>query len=659
MADTIERLYKLTVDGTQAARSLGQIEQSAAAMDKRMADSIKGIERFGKSLAAAVSVGAIVNGFKSIIDSMDQLVKDSQKIGVTAEELQRLRYAADLSGVAAEQLDAALGKLAVNMSKLGDEGNDAGQALKKMGVESGDSALTALKKISDQVESMPDGMEKLALVTQQFGKAAGPDMIPLLNAGGQALQDLANEADRFGGVLSGGVIAQAEAFNDNLSRLQRTATGATAQLTAGMLPALRAFSQSLVDSTQKGDCFVSTGQQIGELLLNVYGFALKAVSTLQAFGLVLAAVAAAASHPTQAGTIFSAMVDDVNALEANTNTTLANLRTNLAKFKAETAEAPKPATGPQGESAAVSADKLAASTKAAAKAADEHRKAEELRWKELIRAAGVEEEVTKARDAALTERNAQLTAYQRAIMDVDAAAKAHLDTIEQEGARLQYLIDLTDESSDVFANASEGQKAYARAQLAVASTTGTATETLVKQRDELDVLTDGFNSFFENLASGTADVEQLFKRMVQSIIAELLKLWAKKYIIDAIFGTTTGGAKAAPSASAFTFPTVSSAIVGPSAFATSTSAGASIAPLRFGGSGNLGLPAPQQQPMQVTINNNAAGVQVDTRRTPDGLEVIISQVKAALTADVLRGGNDFANANERAWGLSRGTAAAF
>ncbi|HXD04890.1 MAG TPA: hypothetical protein VN680_02495 [Burkholderiaceae bacterium] len=661
MADTIERLYKLTVDGSQAARSLHQVEQSAAAMDKRMADTIKGIEKFGKSLAAAVSVGAIINGFKQIIDSMDQLAKDSQKVGVSAEELQKLRYAADLSGVSAEQLDQAISKLAVNMGKLGDEGSEAGKSLKKMGVESGDSALTALKKISDQVAKMPDGMEKLALVTEQFGKAAGADMIPLLNAGGQALEDLANEADRYGGVLSGSVITQAEAFNDNLSRLQRTATGATAQLTAGMLPALRAFSQSLVDSTQKGDGFVSTGEKIGELLLNVYGFALKAVSTLQAFGLVLAAVAAAATNPTQAATIFEDMVDQINQLEKDTNTTLANMRANLAKFKAEAAAAPsKGPSGQQGESASVAADKLAASTKAAAKAADEHRKAEELRWKELIRAAGVEEELQKTRDAALTERNAQLTAYQRAIVEVDAASKNYLDTIEQEGARLQYLIDLTDETSDVYANSTEGQRAYARAQLATATTTQTATETLVKQQDELDVLTDGFNNFFENLARGTASVEDLFKRMVQSIIAELLKLWARKYIVEAIFGVgySPGGKSGGQPRM---MATSSGPTSGPTGFASSTAVGADISPVRFGVAGVQGVPT-QQAPaptMQVTINNNAPNTKVDTRQTPAGLEVIVSQVKASLTADVLRGGNDYANAHERAFGLSRGSAAAF
>jgi hypothetical protein len=656
MADTIERLYKLTVDGTQAARQLGEIERATSNLDKRLASSADALKKFGAVLAGAVSVGAVVGGIKSVIDSFDQLSKDAQKIGVAAEDLQRLRYAADLSGVGAQQLDTAITKLAQTMGQLDDKGNDAAQVLKKIGVEGGDNAVDALKKIADQFAKMPDGMQKTALAAQQFGKAIGPDMIPLLNAGGDALAELLQEADKYGGVVSGSVLKSAEAFNDNLSRLEKTAHGAGAQLTAGMLPALQTLSQSFVDSATTGDGFVSTGEAIGEMLLNLYGFALKAGATLQAFGMIIGGVMAAVASPSDAVNIFSNVIDDVNALEKSTNTKLEKARENFAKFKAEAA-APAATAG-----AVKSLENLIGASERAEKAAEAHRKAEEARWKELIRAAGVEEQASKALD----ERAVQLTNQQQAILEVDQAHKVFLDNIEKEGAQLQYLIDLTDETTEAYQNSSEGLRAYARAQLAAGEVTAASSKTIEKQRDEVDVLTEGFDNFFKNLANGAADVEEVFKRMLQSIIAELLKLWAKKYILDAFAGAFGGGA--APAATGMAFDAqgvipfarggvISRPMVFPMALAGEAGPEA-ILPLKRTASGDLGVQAQAAQ-MNVTVNNYAAAT-VTTRQTgPNELEVIVERTRAAIASDLRKGGNIVSRSLEETYGVGRGAAASF
>jgi hypothetical protein len=657
MADTIERLYKLTVDGTQAARSLSEIERATANLDKRLASSADAIKKFGAVLAGAVSVGAIVGGIKQVIDSFDQLSKDAQKIGVAAEDLQRLRYAADLSGVGAQQLDTAITKLAQTMGQLDDKGNDAAAVLRKIGVEGGDNAVEALKKIADQFAKMPDGMQKTALAAQLFGKAIGPDMIPLLNAGGEALEELTREADKFGGVVSGSVLKSAEAFNDNLSRMQKTAAGVGAQLTAGMLPALQALSQSLTDAATTGDGFVSTGEAIGEMLLNVYGFALKAGATLQAFGMVIGAVMSVLSQPLTSGTsTFSALVDDINALEARTNTTLANLRSNFAKFKTEAA------AGPVATTSTKATEDLIGASKRAADAAEAHRKAEEARWKELIRAAGVEEQANKA----LNERVLVLTAAEEQTLrqinvykELNGQVESWLNNVEDEGTRLQILTDWLEEGT-------EAQKAYARSQLEVAGSVGTTTKTLEKQRDELDVLTEGAEGFFTNLGNGAADAEQLFKRMVQSIIAELLKLWAKKYIIDAFVNAFGGGT--APAATGMAFDAegvipfarggvISRPVVFPMALAGEAGPEA-ILPLRRAADGNLGVQAQAAQ-MNVTVNNYADAT-VTTRQTgPNDLEVIVERTRAAIAADLRKGGNIVSRSLEESYGVGRGAAASF
>lgn len=650
MADTIERLYKLTVDGTQAARQLTEIARSTDALDKRMASAVDGVVKFGQQLAAAFAVGTVVAGIQRNIDAMDDLSKAVAKVGIGAEDLQRLRYAADLSGVSAEQLDKAVASLAVGMSNLADGTDETAKALRNIGARSGEGPVETLKRISDQFKAMPDGLAKTNLAIELFGKKVGPDMIPLLNAGGEALQELADQADKFGGVLSGGTLQAAEAFNDNMSRLQRTASGIGAQISAGLLPMLVAITDDLTGAAQAGEGFVSTGEKIGEILLEVYGFGLKASATLEAFGLVLAGLAAAATNPTQAGTILGMMIDDVNELERTTNVRLAKLAENLTKVQESTKGS--------GERNAISSTFDVPKIESAAEAADKLAKANEKMWKEIIAAAKAQEQL----DAIMTDVPVALSAAEQAILDYDRATIALTQTMEEQFAASQkQQLDLQI-LTEWFENGTEAQKAYAAAQLAATASGVASTETMKKQRDEIDVLTEGYESFFDNLGKGAADFEDIFERAVQSIIAQLLKLWAKKYIVDTIAGAF-GFAPAAASAPA-AGPQASVAAPAPSIgllvqpMALTTDTGASMSPLRFGGAGALGMQAQQPQ-MNVTVNNYSSAQVTTRQRAPNDIEVIVSEVKASLTADVLRGGNDFSRASEQAWGLSRGNAAAF
>jgi hypothetical protein len=665
MAETIERLYKLTVDGAQAARQLNEIAKSTESMDKRFEAAVGSIKKFAAALGVGAAIGGAVAGIKSVIESFDQLSKDAQKVGIAAEDLQRLRFAADMAGVGADELNTAIAKLSVNMGMLGVKGNEVGDALAKIGVKSGDTTSEALEKIADQFAKMPDLMARTALAIKIFGKA-GADMIPLLSGGAEAFRELTKEADKFGGVISQGVLNSAENFNDNLSRLERTAHGAGAQLTAGMLPALQTISQAFVDATTTGDGFVSTGAKLGEMLLNITGIALKLGATFEAAGILIGAMGDVLADKANGFEILKAAKTRVDELGEATNRTLAKMRTDFQTFTGnvnESNEALEKGRKAR-EAAAAAAAKLAEQERRAAEAIKEHKKAEEDWWKERIRLQGALDSAQKASDDALTERNGDLTSQQRAIMDVDAAAKKHLDTIEEEGARLQYLIDLTDEESDAYKNSSEALHAYARAQLALGEASGKTSTKIAKQSDEVAILDRGFEGFFENLAQGTGDASDLFHRAVESIIADLLKLWAKKYIIDAITRFGMGGSGGSvtitePAVPSGNIPSASTS-VSPLVFPTALS-GVSVAEpvaLQRASLGALGVQS-QASPMNVTVNNYT-DTTVTTRQTgPQDLEIIIERTRAAIASDVSRGGTMVSRSIEQAYGVGRGAAAQF
>src|SRR3990172_9608385 len=78
----------------------------------------KGLGKIGSALFSvqsailgAVGVGGLGALVKSSIDAGDALAKTADRLGITTQALAGLRYAGDLAGVSAEQLDTSLGKM--------------------------------------------------------------------------------------------------------------------------------------------------------------------------------------------------------------------------------------------------------------------------------------------------------------------------------------------------------------------------------------------------------------------------------------------------------------------------------------------------------------------------------------------------------------------
>ena len=680
MADTIERIYKLTVDGAQAARDLNAIAKSTSDLDKRMADSINSITKFGKALAGAFSVHEVISGFKSIIDSMDQIGKDAQKIGVGAEELQKLRYAAEFAGVGAEKMNAAVTKLAVGMSQLDKVTSKAGGVLRSAGVNDADDAEQALGTLADRFAAMPDGAQKTAEAVAVFGKAVGPDLIPFLNQGAEGIKKLTDEAERFGGVVTGKAIEQASEFNDNLARLERTSKGVGVQLAEGMLPAFKAISESFIDSAKTGDGFVSTGQKIGGLLVEVTGLGIKAAATLEALGLTLGAIAAIIANPGSARSIFREWQADIDQLNVDANAKIARLTDNLKRAQEAFAANPKPsfgqtpATDPLADAAAKqkeaaeAAKARALAEREAAKALREREKAEKDAADALERRLAFEKQwavVTAQVNALQTEEEDLAPRLVRAKIAVADAAERALDSVSIEAAEWERLTLMLND-------ADEAHRQYAVTARNTILASKQSTEQVKKEANEWDLLGDSFNNFANQAANSAGHLSAAFSAMVQSLIKDLLLFWAKKYIVQAIIkllpvsiGGGTFPENPVPSTDAAAVSVIpfarggvlSQAISFPMALAGEAGPEA-IMPLRRAADGNLGVQA-TTSPLNVTVNNFSDNTVTAKRTGPNDLEIVVEKARAAIAADLRTGGTLVSRALEQSYGIGRGAAAAF
>lgn len=250
-------------------------------------------ELMGKFTALGVAASAAISliGFKAAVDTADAFSKMAQKTGVAVEQLRELNYAAALSDVSTEALGTGLRKLSINMAAAAGGGKEQAAIFAALGISVKDAsgslkgADTVLKEVAGQFANFKDGPEKAALAVQLFGKS-GVDMIPLLNAGSTGLSEMAQEARDLGAVFSGDLGKQAEAFNDNLTRIgiagQRTGYAVATEL----LPTLNMLAESFISAQKAGTGFggtigsvLRTGLETVVIFVSDVAFVIKGVGT--------------------------------------------------------------------------------------------------------------------------------------------------------------------------------------------------------------------------------------------------------------------------------------------------------------------------------------------------------------------------------------------
>jgi hypothetical protein len=238
-----------------------------------LSESFLSVVKTGKQLLGALGIGtslkALADGFLATAGAMDDLADSAQKVGVAAEDLQKLRYAAKFSGVGAQELDTALKQLNKTLVEGRNANTDAAKALKQMGVDAGGSTLDAVAKIADEFAELPDGATKTARAMELFGRT-GADLIPLLNEGGDAIREMGDELERTGGLLSTETLQAANDFNNNMDKLGTTLGAVKSSIVAGMLPALRDITAALTESARAGSAWTAFGKGIGEVARTLY-----------------------------------------------------------------------------------------------------------------------------------------------------------------------------------------------------------------------------------------------------------------------------------------------------------------------------------------------------------------------------------------------------
>jgi hypothetical protein len=236
--DLVAKLATFEKDMGIAARAAEKNAQRIAGAMGAARASITALAGLG---ATAIFTGAI----QSTAQFQDEMGKLAQRSGVTVEAFSALDHAAMLADVSREDLSKGLKEL----SKDIDAG---GVKLKALGINA-TTADGAMLQFAERISKIQDPARKVAEAADLLGDRFGPNLIPLLNQGAAGLKGAADEAARFGLIVTTEASAAAEEFNDNLARLAKLAEGAKIAITSDLVKGLGESTKAFLDAnTQAG-----------------------------------------------------------------------------------------------------------------------------------------------------------------------------------------------------------------------------------------------------------------------------------------------------------------------------------------------------------------------------------------------------------------------
>lgn len=252
-------------------RDMGRAAQIAERNSKRMEEAFSGVGKTLAGLGALLGAGSFGLWIRGAVDAAAQVERLSQLSGAGAVEFQR--YAAGSKSVGIET------------EKLADIFKDVNDKV-------GEFILTGGGELKDFFETIAP---KVGVTAEQFRNLSGPQALqlyfnslqkanvsqaemtffmeaiadeasalaPLLANNGAKFKDLADEAERLGGIYSEQLVKESKAFNDNMGRLQVLSNGIAVSIGNALIPSLNELAEEFLNARIAGLSFMEALAGIG------------------------------------------------------------------------------------------------------------------------------------------------------------------------------------------------------------------------------------------------------------------------------------------------------------------------------------------------------------------------------------------------------------
>lgn len=173
------------------------------------------------------SIQSAVTGFAQAGDGLDKM---SQRLGISAVQLQEWSFAATHAGAAPEELEDALKDLSEKIAEVaaGDTG-DAAKLFEALGISIKDASgkirpsSEIFEEVADAIQRNEDPALRTKMAMVLMGDS-GRKLIPMLSGGAQGLRDMADKAHALGLVMNEDAVAKAAELTDHMDDMKASVT---------------------------------------------------------------------------------------------------------------------------------------------------------------------------------------------------------------------------------------------------------------------------------------------------------------------------------------------------------------------------------------------------------------------------------------------------
>lgn len=178
-------------------------------------------------LGAVISLGAgivsAITGMSNFRKELDATAKAARSLGETTETMTALQYAADLSGLAMQQLKKGMQQMVRAGSEAAQGTGQAADAIAELGLDARQleqlRPYEQLKLIAEAMGDIENQSDKVRIAERLFGARNATGFISLMEKGAEGIEQMTRAAKEFGLTYTDEEAAKVERYNDNIATM--------------------------------------------------------------------------------------------------------------------------------------------------------------------------------------------------------------------------------------------------------------------------------------------------------------------------------------------------------------------------------------------------------------------------------------------------------
>jgi predicted nuclease with TOPRIM domain len=237
----------IKLDSSQFESGMKEAESAGSNFGEKLKSGLGTAAKIGGASIAAVGTAAVAVGKKlypevsDLAAYGDQIDKNSQKMGISAQAYQEWDFILQHSGSSIDAMSRGM----MTLSKQAESNSDA---FAQLGITQEELATLnkeeLFSKTIEGLQALGEGTERDTIAAKLFGGSA-KELGPLLNTSAQEVENMRKQVNDLGGVMSNKAVKDAATFQDSLQDMKTALDGIKRNLTSKFLPSFSGVFKNL------------------------------------------------------------------------------------------------------------------------------------------------------------------------------------------------------------------------------------------------------------------------------------------------------------------------------------------------------------------------------------------------------------------------------